>query len=96
MPPGTPVAVWRVRYEDGTTETIPLRYGMDVLANTPDSLPQTTDDSVWLVDTPTEHYLVREWRNPRPGVPVRSLNFEPLPQLLNTGGSILAVTAAIP
>ncbi len=96
MPPGTPVAVWRVRYEDGTTETIPLRYGVDVLANTPDSLPQTTDDSVWLVDTPTEHYLVREWKNPRPGVPVRSLNFEPLPQLLNAGGSILAVTAAIP
>lgn len=96
MLPQTPVALWRVRYADGTCETVPARYGTEVLAPGADALPQRTAGPAWMVDTPKEHYLVLEWKNPRPGKTVSSLELTPLPPMLGVGGRILAVTAAVP
>lgn len=90
----TPLGEWVVRYESGTTDHIPVRYGREALAPTADSLPQHTDDPAWLVDEPRGRFLVREWQNPRPEDAIREIVFEPAPALLEIGGSILGATAA--
>jgi hypothetical protein len=85
---------WVVRYESGALERIPVRYGREALASTPDSLPLRTDDPVWLVEEPPLRFLVREWQNPRPEDAIREVSFEPALALLDVGARILAVTAA--
>jgi hypothetical protein len=91
---GTPLGEWVVRYESGASEHIPVRYGREVLAPTPDSLPQRTDDPVWLVEQPSLRFIVREWPNPRPADPIHELSFEPALALLDVGATILGATAA--
>jgi len=49
-----------VHYADGSAAHLPVRYGREVVAPSPDSLPQRTDDPVWLVDQPPQRFLVRE------------------------------------
>ena len=85
---------WVVHYTDGANQRIPIRYAREVLAPSADSLPTHTDDPVWLIDEPSLRCLVREWNNPRPKEPIRELSFEPAVALLDTGATIVAVTAA--
>ncbi len=91
---GTPLGEWQVRYEDGTMEPIPVRYGREVLSADVASLPVRLDDPCWLVESHGGRYLVREWGNPYPERKVRELLFVPAPALLESGARIVAVTAA--
>jgi hypothetical protein len=65
-----------------------------VLSGSTESLPQRTDDPVWLIEQPPLRCLVREWTNPRPEQVVRELIFEPGSALLETGAQVVGVTAA--
>jgi hypothetical protein len=93
--PGTPLGNWAVRYADGSATYLPIRYGREVLGPPPESLPQHTDDPVWLVDQPPQRFLVREWSNPHPARAIREVSFEPAPALLELGAQVLAATAAV-
>ena len=85
---------WIVHYADGTRKRIPVRYGREALAESEESLPVRTDAPVWLIEEPPLRCLVREWNNPRPKELIRELSFEPAAALLDTGATIVAVTAA--
>ena len=100
--PGTALGRWVVRYADGTTERIPVRYGREALAQSADSsaqsadsLPQTTNDPVWLIEQGGTRCLVREWVNPHPEKVVREVAFEAAPALLDLPATIVAATAAV-
>jgi len=93
--PGMPIGEWVVHYADGSAAHLPVRYGREVVAPSPDSLPQRTDDPVWLVDQPPQRFLVREWSNSHPARVIREVSFEPAPALLDLGAQVVAATAAV-
>lgn len=92
---GTPLGDWRITYENGTSVTVPVRYGREALGPSADSLPARTDDPVWLIDGAGPRCLVYEWHNPHPETPVREAAFEPAPAVLQAGVTIIGATAAV-
>ncbi len=94
--PGTRLGQWVVRYANGSSARFPVRCGREALAAEGEDLPQRTGDPVWLVDQPPLRFLVREWPNPHPTVPVAEIGFEPACALFDTGVTLLASTAAVP
>jgi hypothetical protein len=94
-PPGARLGEWAVRYADGTTETIPCRYGRQALSADPDALPITLTDPVWLADQAGRRFLVQEWRNPHPDLTLSELVFAPDQAVLQAGARVLAATAAV-
>jgi hypothetical protein len=93
--PGVSLGEWRVRYADGTAESIPCRYGREALSGEPEALPVTLTDPVWLVDLPEKRFLVEEWQNPHPEKVVEGLAFTPGQAVLEVGARVVAATAAV-
>jgi hypothetical protein len=87
---GTPIGFYKIVYEDSTTETFPIIYGVDVRdwwSIWDDSKPTKRSNVVWIGNNP--HLRRRQearhtqtplrlylstWENPRPSLPVSSLD----------------------
>ena len=93
--PGALLGEWLVRYDDGTTESIPCRYGREALSPEPEALPVGLADPVWLVDQTEKRFLVTEWQNPHPEKVVSELVFAPGQAVLEVGARVVAATAAV-
>ncbi|MFB3879675.1 MAG: glycoside hydrolase family 20 zincin-like fold domain-containing protein [Armatimonadota bacterium] len=92
--PGALLGQWLVRYDDGTAEAIPCRYGREALSLEPDALPIALSDSVWMVDRAEQRFLVTEWRNPHPEKQVSEIVFVPAQAVLEVGARVVAATAS--
>ncbi len=93
--PGATLGKWLVRYADGTTASIPCRYGREALSPEPEVLPIGLTDPVWLVDRMGKRFLVEEWQNPHPERMISELVFAPERATLEVGASVMAATAAV-
>jgi len=93
--PGATLGEWLVRYADGTTGSIPCRYGREALSPEPEALPVGLADPVWLVDQTGKRFLVEEWQNPHPEKMVSELVFAPGQAVLEVGARVVAATAAV-
>ena len=91
----SPLGAWVVRYADGTSERIPIRYGREALPAEGATLPARLDDPVWMVQSPAGRCLVREWANPHTGKTIDNLTFEPGEAVLEVGLNLVGVTAAV-
>lgn len=83
-------ATLTIHYADGTAAKIPLRDGVNV-ANWHDQPLPNTDDHKFVPARKDRFLYAVQWVNPRPGVPVRSLDFTgagrtPIPILLSVTG----------
>lgn len=91
---GTMLGRFTVNYEDGTSETVPIRYGMEALPLQGYAFPLPKVGEVFLVfrrDT-GDRLLVREWVNPKPDLRVRSVRFTPTVQGLQAELWIFGIT----
>jgi len=93
--PGATLGERLVRYADGTTGSIPCRYGREALSPEPEALPVGLADPVWLVDQTGKRFLVEEWQNPHPEKMVSELVFAPGQAVLEVGARVVAATAAV-
>ncbi len=93
--PGVLLGEWRMVYTDGTTQSMPCRYGREALSPEPEVLPVSLVDPVWLVEHEGQHFLVEEWQNPDPEKVVDELVFAPRKAVLDVGARVVAATAAV-
>lgn len=94
---GTPLGIFKVRYQDGSEEIIPIRYGMEALPLQGEELPLPEAGKCWLIfkGGEAQRLLVREWLNPQADIPIKSISFLPTVQGLEAGVRIMGITACM-
>lgn len=94
---GTPIGIFKVRYQDGSEEVIPIRYNIETIPLQGEELPITEIGKTWLIfrEGEVQRLIAREWLNPKPGVLVESISFIPSIQGLEVGIWIMGITAVI-
>ncbi|MDW8321109.1 MAG: glycoside hydrolase family 20 zincin-like fold domain-containing protein [Armatimonadota bacterium] len=86
-----------VEYRDGSTETLPIRYAHQLLAEAHDGMLQLLTGESWLLQRNQEQkpLVVSEWRLKRSDAPLSSLTFRPTLSGLEAGVKIVGVTALL-